>query len=632
MTLVLLLTSILLLPADRLAMADRLFNRGRYDEAAAEYRLLEKEPSVAADAVQFRLAECDRAAGRAAAAQSRFGELVRLYPDSEFADSARLQLALASSGAERQRQLAALDSDRVRNSVRAAALYQLGRELRDADRLARAIAADPDGPYADYAKLQRGTLLAEAKEEPTRRKGMEQLLDLGFGRGPLAEEALYLAAISSYRSRRYGEAGSLFRRYRRNFPQGQHGQEARTLAVWSDFLNGRYADAAAACGDGNIDDLAYLRACCAEMTGDPAAVAAFRDYLERFAAGNYRKEAELRLGRLEFAEAAKGSNTVAVVAAARRVYAQSQAAADALRLGWAYERAGSVREAEALYRKTVEAAPGTAEAAEALYAAAMLAARAEEWPKVEVALAEAMASGKLGERQASAGYWRGMAAKALGHPEEAVNFLKAALELGLGLDEAREARLVLAEADYRAGREAAAKAEYARLVGEGACARMNASLIHAVGKLLDGEPRAICAQALIESSSPEWRQAGWALKGEYEEARQGLTAAMAAYRAALKEPVRTAEAAWAALRLGRLETRAGEYARAEASLREAVQLSAKTTGDRAEAYLALAENAEASGDFRAACGYATAVVALFQDSALAARAERILKAHPEAAK
>ena len=57
----LLLATLAVLPSDRLAMADRLFNRGRYAEARAEYAALEGAKGIAGDELVYRLAECDRA-------------------------------------------------------------------------------------------------------------------------------------------------------------------------------------------------------------------------------------------------------------------------------------------------------------------------------------------------------------------------------------------------------------------------------------------------------------------------------------------------------------------------------------------------------------------------------------------
>ncbi len=45
------LAAIAVLPADRLAMADRLFNRGEYAAAKEEYAALRGEKSVPADAL-----------------------------------------------------------------------------------------------------------------------------------------------------------------------------------------------------------------------------------------------------------------------------------------------------------------------------------------------------------------------------------------------------------------------------------------------------------------------------------------------------------------------------------------------------------------------------------------------------
>ena len=67
--------AITVLPSDRMAMADRLFNNGKYEEAAAEYRALSGQEGIAADAILFRLAECDRVAGRSAEALKGYTEL-----------------------------------------------------------------------------------------------------------------------------------------------------------------------------------------------------------------------------------------------------------------------------------------------------------------------------------------------------------------------------------------------------------------------------------------------------------------------------------------------------------------------------------------------------------------------------
>ena len=108
-----LLAAITVLPADRLAMADRLFNRGEYAAARAEYAALDGEKSVPAEELLYRLAECDRAMGKSAEARREYGELIDKFPTSARADRSRLMRALAGTPEERTSELKVLDSDRV---------------------------------------------------------------------------------------------------------------------------------------------------------------------------------------------------------------------------------------------------------------------------------------------------------------------------------------------------------------------------------------------------------------------------------------------------------------------------------------------------------------------------------------
>lgn len=621
-----------LLPTDRLAMADRLFNRGLYAEAAAEYRLLEGESTIAADELLFRIAECARARQDQTEALQRARKLMTEHPDSVHAPWARLQVALAEQGEERARLLLMLDSDRTPTEIRSAALYHLGVERNDPALLARAVSTAPKGLYADHARLRRGVLLLASSDAAIRKQGMENLLSVAFGKSPLAEEALYLVAEQCYREKRYGESGGLLRRYLTKYPKGTHLNAARTLAIWCDYLQGRYADVAAAVESGASDDFAYLKAACTQAQGEEkSATALFRKYLDDYPQGVYRADAELALARLEFSLAAASGDVKRSLEAARRVFASSKAAADGLRLGWACEQAGRTNEAENVYAQLVAGNPGTAEAASALYARGLLFVRAGNWSKAELMLSDALSSGKLDKRTAMAWYWKGIAALQLEHEAEGRSALQEALKCGLELDENREARLMIAACDLRAGRTAEAKAAYEKLVSEGAVTRMSAQRLHAVARLTGGDTARACADQLIQMGTPEWRQVGFALRGAVAEQRGDSIAAIADYRHALAEQVVTEEAAPAALRLGILESRAGEFVAAEATLKTAVRLTASSARARAEAYVALAKNAEARKDFVAARGYATVVGALFDDAELTAVAEQILKAHPEGA-
>ena len=626
-----LICAITVLPSDRMAMADRLFNNGKYEEAAAEYKALSGQEGIAADALLFRLAECDRVAGRTAAALKGYAELLAKYPESEHAAQARFLNAMGHQGLERRKLLAELDSDRIDLETRTAALYHLGSEASDPAILEKCVKLAPKGKYAPYANLKYGTLLNASEDPAVRRKGVEVLLGLAFGGTELADEALYLAAIQSYREKKYGEAGSLFRRYRKNFPKGEHFDEALWMSAWCDFLEGRYADAAALCGEGKTDDLAYIRAACAYSTGDNAnALRLFRKYLEDYPQGAYRADAELPIARMEFDSAAATNDFSRTIESAKRGFGLSKLAADELRLAWAYEKAGKPAEAAAEYAQVAERFPGSVEAAEAMYFKAMIHAREDNWSAAELALAEAMASGRLGKRTAEATYWRGVAAMKLGHEVEGAGFLENAVAAGIGLDESREARLMVADFDYRSGRIEQAKTAYAKLVREGACERMSAARILSVGRLVDGEDAETCAKALTKSDSPEWRQAGWALLGDCETKREAYSAAIESYRKCLAENAKTEAVANASLALGRLEFRAGEFDKADLTLKKAIELNASNARVRAEAYVLLAKNAGAKGDWKSAVAYATVVTSLFDDEKLCAEAKRIIEEHPEA--
>ncbi len=630
-----LLAAMTVIPADRLAMADRLFNRGEYAAAKAEYVELSKEKSLSEEDMIYRLAECDRALGRNADARRGYGELVERFPTSKRADRARLMRALAGSQAERLAELRVLDSDRVANDIRAAALYYLGSAANDPEMLARSVKLDPKGKYVSYAEFHRASILVKSSDPVARRKAVELLLGLAFGKETqFSEEALYLAAVQSYNERKYDEAASIFTRYMRKYPDGRHAAGVRTMTAWSNYLNGRYADAAALCGDGKTDDFAYLRGACAYATGDNDSARKFlKDYLERFPQGKYRANAELPLARMGFDSASVDGHVAAVVENAKRAYAISKQSGDSLRLAWAYESCGKAAEAEAQYLETAKNFPGTDDAAEALFRKAMSDARARKWSACELALSEAMASGKNPKRKAQSLYWRGVAALQLGHAAEGAKFLEEALSIGLSLDEKREARLLLADYALSSGNAQEARAEYASLVREGALERMTASKIYAVGSLLEGEEGMLCARALVaKGDSPEWQQAGYALLGFKAEEMGAFTSAVDAYRKAMDVKACIEDLSKVALALGKLEMKSGEHGCADKTLRRAVELNAANPRARAEAYLALAQNASADGDGETARKYATIVTALFADREICAEAEKVLKDNPEAGK
>ena len=639
-----LLSTLTVLPSDRLAMADRQFNRGDYESASAEYEALVGEKDIPVDGLLYRRAECARARGQKDAARTLYAELLKTAPVSEFANRAQLQKSLLDPESERAVGLKRLDADSVETSVRVAALYHLGVQTSDAETLGRCIGLDPNGRYAVPARFRRANVLLESPDVAKRREGIGELVEIAFSKDPkFAEQALYLAAVKSYGEKRYGEASSLFRRYLKTYPEGPRAGEVRTMCAWSLYLEGRFADASAFCGNGGSDDTDYLIGACANALGKAGdAHRLLTAYLEAYPHGKYRESAELSLSRLDFAAAEKDGDSSRTLEAARRAAAITKSAADRLRLAWALERGGHESEALAEYVAVAKDFPNTAESADALLRKALVDIRARRWAPAELALAEALAGDKLTARRAEALYWRGIAAWSLGHEAEAVGFLVEADKAGLSLDQSREARILIADNDWKTGRVAAAKESFARLVREGAAERMGASKAVSVGRFLLDETGGgrrldearVCARAVVSAATtPEWRQAGRALEGQVEEAAGAFSAAIAAYRAAMAEKCRTEVMADVSGRLGALEVRAGNYIEAAVALEEAVQLNAHRPVSRREAYLGLARAALGAGDREKAKGYATVVTALFDDAGAKAEAERILaEASEEGAK
>jgi len=626
--LVLIVAALAVAPSDRLALGDRLFNKGEYALAASEYAALKGETAIAADELLYRMAECDRALGKDAAAQVAYRKILSDHPLSAFADTARLRLALAASGDEKVRGLKLLDSDRVKSALRAEALFYLGEATNDADAYERCAKADPGGRYHGYAILRRAAILSKSASEEDRRLAVSLFLEIAFGKdAALSESALYLAAATSFADRKYGEAGSLVRRYLKNHSNGKHASKCAEMAAWCDYLGGRFADAIALCGEGRTDGLAYVRAAATQASGDDArARKLLSDYLVAYPQGRYRKDAELALSRLDYAAAEASDDAAKRIESARRSFALSGSASDQVRLAWAYEKAGKHDEAAREYVAVAEKHPGTAEAATAMFQKAMIDLRAERWSAADLALSEALANNKIDKRHVGeARYWRGMAACRLGHETEGALALKAALDAGLSLDQTREAKLAIADIDYNAGRTNDAVTAYAQLVREGATARMSAAKTLAVGRLMAPAEKKLCAEALAKSESPAWRQAGFALLAEAEGSLGNLAAEQAALEKCAAENCETEALGKVAVKLGWLRSKYGDHAGAEAILKRAVALNAKDNGTRAEAYLALATNALAKGDKESAKGYATVVVTLFENTPQAKGAAGLLK-------
>ena len=135
----------------------------------------------------------------------------------------------------------------------------------------------------------------------------------------------------------------------------------------------------------------------------------------------------------------------------------------------------------------------------------------------------------------------------------------------------------------------------------------------------------MCARALAGNASPEWRQFGYALLGDAENADGNFTAAADAYRKCLAEECVTEVVAPSALKLGLFLVRDGEPGEAESVLKRAVELNKANNAARAAAYLGRAKAALLRDDAETAKGYATVIATLFENTPSAAEAKEILK-------
>ena len=484
--------------ADRLSMADRQFRRGDYASALREYAALKGAKDLSDEDVVFRLVLAANMLKDYAIVRTEGAAYLVRYQTGEKADRVRLMLALSGGQAKAESALRALDREDVDAATRAEALYRLAELTGDSALFERVFKLDPKGRFAGYAKYRHAAKLVASNDPATGRKGVAEFMDLAFGSDDpqLARDALYGAAVYSYYARRYGESASLLKRYAKVHPNDARADEVRRLTALSLLAEDKCSDALAYCSDESDEMLLYAKAAASRRLGlEDEARRLSAKYLDDFPSGQFREKMDLQLARLDFSAAVRRGDDGAALAAAKRCVARSSAASDRALLAWACEKTGDVAGAEKTYAEIARDEPGTAAAADALYRRAMSLLRREQWSAAEVALAEACATGRLTQdRLSSAAYWRGIAASRLGHETEAVAFLKSALEGALSLDERREARLLIADADLRAGRREEALGAYDALVREGAAERMGAAKTLEVGSFFRAMRRG-CAQA-----------------------------------------------------------------------------------------------------------------------------------------
>jgi hypothetical protein len=277
--------SLALAPADRLQMADKMFAKGYYADAAREYATLKGEKTVSADDITFRIAECDRLSGREKEALEAYDALIlRDIPIS----------------------------------MKAVVLYRLACAKNDISLFLKCEKADPSGRYASFARLKRALLLAKSTKTVDRREATGIFLDLSMSsEKAVAEEALYAAATLAYGDKRWNEAAILFGKLIKTYRGTARAKAANVPYAWSAFLAGRYTECMSACGDSTEDDLFYLRASSLlALDRKEQGLSELAKYLETHPQGRYRASAEAPVQRAQFdAAVKKGDIAVAVQAA-----------------------------------------------------------------------------------------------------------------------------------------------------------------------------------------------------------------------------------------------------------------------------------------------------------------------------
>lgn len=582
--------SLALAPSDRMQMADKMFAKGLYAEAAKEYAALKGGKGVLADEIAFRIAECNMMTGREKEALATYDTLVLRD---------------------------------VPVPLKAASLYRLACAKNDVALFLRCEQVDPSGRYASLSRLKRAKLVATGKSAAgaaQRREATGILLDLCASPDKsIAEEALFTAAQLAYSDRRWNESAILFGRLIKSFPDGQRAKAAAAPYAWSLYFLKRYTQCMSICGDSRDDELFYLRAISLlALDRKEQGLAELSKYIEAHPRGRNRNAAERPVQLERYNAAMKNGDAAGAVQAAKLLCDLSDTPEDALRLAWAHEKALSPEKARMQYRKIAKKWPDSPAAGEALFSDAFAYLREKNWNAADLALEEVLRRFPDYPRKNEALYWRGIAAIHLGHSAEGAIRLEEALKAGLSLDQSREANLLIADFEARSGKTEDAAKRFAKLLETGAAERMSATQIAAVLKLLVRqslwEPVLAGARSLsARSSDLSFRQISASYEGMSLEGLARFDEAIAAYRKALAVNADTSEGAAAALALGHLEFRKGEFAAAEKTLADAIARNSGPEGlkARARAYRILADVSRAQGDSLKAKGYETVLKELF---------------------
>ncbi len=416
--------------------ADGLFSRGLHEMAATEYRsLLRQAPDFSeADVVLFRLAEAERAQGKAAEASEAYGQLVQRFPESRYRPRAAFRRAELFIAAQRYEeaaaQLEALIEDEPPPEIAASALYYLGYahdKLGQPDEAAaafeRVVQDHTESPFYSYACLALGQIYLS---QPSPRGDGAALLREAMRLRPtprVGAEAAFLLGDAAFRRGDFEASAEAYATLLREFPDDMRAGEARLQAAWSSLLAGRPADC-----------LRYAQAFRTDVGADPE-----WSYLEANALRQLGRKDEalavygelLRRWPTHTRAAAAGYERVVLLDAAER---WGEAWAEGIRLTpppeqeedlrWLLvglaERRGAPRDALAQLDEIRERFPASDRAGAALYRSARLLQAQNEYGRAASLYAEFLEADPGHELAADA--WFGLAAcqARIGRTEEAV--------------------------------------------------------------------------------------------------------------------------------------------------------------------------------------------------------------------
>ena len=246
---------------DRRLLADGLFSRGLYRQAAGEYqRLVEDFPeSEAYDLACFRLGESRRLSDSPVEALKAYKRVLDV-PQSEYRATALFKRATIFAGIGQcdtaEELFRTLLSENPDREVRELALYYhastletLGSHAEAAAELETQLRDYPEGDLAPYARLSLACIRALPGETHNPALVRKLLLDLiDRPADPrLRAEALFLLGASESAAGEYGAAATAFSRLLSECPDDERAAEARAPAAWAYWRSGRAQEALALC-------------------------------------------------------------------------------------------------------------------------------------------------------------------------------------------------------------------------------------------------------------------------------------------------------------------------------------------------------------------------------------------------